>query len=109
MSKALNWTALAWIALRTATSLSAASAMTTSPPGQQPTVIAITQGKLAGATDAHGIRSFKGIPYAKPPVGPQRWKAPVAAGSWSGVRDATSFGGRGRARAGAGGRGGGGR
>src|SRR3569833_1169095 len=92
MSKALAWTALAWIALRTATALSAASAMTTSPPGQQPTVIAITQGKLAGATDAHGIRSFKGIPYAKPPVGPQRWKAPVAAGSWSGVRDATSFG-----------------
>ena len=84
--------ALARIALGIAASFTTVSAIAISAPGQQPTIIAITQGKLAGATDAHGIRSFKGISYAEPPIGPQRWKAPVPAGSWSGVRDATSFG-----------------
>ena len=32
-------------------------------------VITIAQGALAGQVDAHGVRSFKGIPYAEPPVG----------------------------------------
>ena len=84
--------ALAWIALGIATWLSAASAIATAAAGQQRTIIAVAQGKLAGRTDAHGIRSFKGIPYAEPPIGPQRWQAPVAASSWAGVRDATAFG-----------------
>ncbi|XP_063239116.1 juvenile hormone esterase-like [Bacillus rossius redtenbacheri] len=35
---------------------------------------------------------FKGIPYAKPPVGDLRFKAPVAHPAWSGVRDALQFG-----------------
>jgi para-nitrobenzyl esterase len=34
-------------------------------------------------------RSFLGIPYAAPPVGPLRWRAPRAADAWDGVRDAT--------------------
>jgi para-nitrobenzyl esterase len=84
--------ALAWIALGIATSLSAKSASATSAPDQQRTIVAVEQGKLAGRTDVHGIRSFKGIPYAEPPVGTQRWKPPVAAARWPGVRDATSFG-----------------
>ncbi|MEI9967800.1 MAG: carboxylesterase family protein [Terracidiphilus sp.] len=50
------------------------------------------QGKLLGKVDGHGVRSFKGIPYAEPPVGDKRWTAPVAAGSWKGVRDARDFG-----------------
>jgi para-nitrobenzyl esterase len=40
----------------------------------------------------HGVRSFKGIRYAEPPVGNMRWKPPVAAGPWTGVRVATEFG-----------------
>jgi para-nitrobenzyl esterase len=51
-------------------------------------VITMSQGALAGQVDAHGVRSFKGIPYAEPPVGDKRWTAPVAAGPWKGVRDA---------------------
>ena len=54
--------------------------------------ITISQGALAGQVDAHGVRSFKGIPYAEPPVGDKRWTAPVAAGPWQGVRDARDFG-----------------
>ena len=39
-----------------------------------------------------GLRIFRGIPYAQPPVGPLRWKPPVAAADWQGVRKATAFG-----------------
>jgi para-nitrobenzyl esterase len=42
--------------------------------------------------DAKGVRSFKGIPYAEPPVGNRRWAAPIAAAGWKGVRDASRFG-----------------
>ncbi len=59
---------------------------------QNQTILTESQGKLAGAVDAHGVRSFKGIPYAEPPVGDKRWTAPVAAGPWKGVRDAREFG-----------------
>jgi para-nitrobenzyl esterase len=55
-------------------------------------VVTIAQGALAGRVDAQGVRSFKGIPYAKPPVGNLRWRPPVAAGGWHGVRDAGHFG-----------------
>jgi para-nitrobenzyl esterase len=61
-------------------------------PAQNQTAITESQGRLAGAVDAHGVRSFKGIPYAEPPVGDKRWTAPVAAGPWKGVRDASEFG-----------------
>lgn len=51
----------------------------------------IAQGTLAGATTA-GISSFKGIPFAAPPVGDLRWKPPVPAKPWSGTRQAKAFG-----------------
>jgi hypothetical protein len=86
MSKALAWIAMAWIASGVVAASSTASALATSPADHQQTIIAVAQGKLAGRTDAHGIRSFKGIPYAEPPVGPRRWKAPVPARSCNSLR-----------------------
>lgn len=59
---------------------------------QNQITITESQGKLAGQVDAHGVRSFKGIPYAQPPVGKKRWTAPLAAKPWRGVRDARHFG-----------------
>ena len=38
--------------------------------------------------------AFLGIPYAAPPVGALRWKPPVPAAKWTGVREATEFGAR---------------
>ncbi len=38
------------------------------------------------------IRTFLGIPYAAPPVGDLRWKAPAPAAKWTGVRPAKEFG-----------------
>ncbi|HEY1680008.1 MAG TPA: carboxylesterase family protein [Candidatus Sulfotelmatobacter sp.] len=59
---------------------------------QDQAVITESQGKLAGVVDTDGVRAFKGVPYAEPPVGDKRWTAPVAAGPWKGVRDAHDFG-----------------
>lgn len=49
-------------------------------------------GILEGTLDTSGIRMFKGIPYAAPPVGNLRWKAPQPVKSWTGVRKASQFG-----------------
>ncbi|MEV6106492.1 carboxylesterase family protein [Streptomyces sp. NPDC051940] len=60
-------------------------------PGQYP-VVRTDKGAVRGEAKAM-VTSFKGIPYAKAPVGGLRWKAPQPAGAWQGVRDATRFGG----------------
>jgi para-nitrobenzyl esterase len=53
------------------------------------------QGKLHGKLINNGkVRAFLGIPYAAPPVGNLRWKAPQPPARWKGVRDATNFGAR---------------
>jgi para-nitrobenzyl esterase len=47
----------------------------------------VEQGIIEGEFDVrNSIQSYKGIPFAKPPVGDLRWKAPQAPDKWSGVR-----------------------
>ena len=82
---------------KTTQGLSFASAVllglaTVAVAAQSQATITESQGKLAGLVDTHGVRSFKGIPYAQPPIGNKRWTAPVAAKPWKGVRDARDFG-----------------
>ncbi len=48
-------------------------------------------GALAGAA-SDGVLSFKGVPFAAPPVGPLRWRAPQPAPAWTGVRPASQYG-----------------
>ena len=55
------------------------------------TVVRTANGLVRG-TAGSGFRSFLGIPFAAPPVGSLRFRAPQPAASWSGVRDATQFG-----------------
>src|SRR5207237_7376408 len=50
-------------------------------------------GVVAGTTNAdHSVRIFKGVPFAAPPVGNLRWKAPQPPLKWTGVRHADKFG-----------------
>ena len=51
----------------------------------------VTGGQLQG-TSADGVASFKGIPFAAPPVGELRWKAPQPVPAWQGVRKADAYG-----------------
>lgn len=52
-------------------------------------------GVLEGVVSADGkVRTFKGIPFAAPPVGPLRWKAPQPVVPWTGVRQAADYGPR---------------
>ncbi|MDF7773677.1 carboxylesterase family protein [Sphingomonas sp. AOB5] len=57
----------------------------------QAPVVAAPAGKLRGEA-ANGINSFKGIPYALPPVGRRRWTPPVAMPAWKGERAASDYG-----------------
>jgi para-nitrobenzyl esterase len=55
-----------------------------------PTVV-VESGTLAGESNG-SISVFKGIPYATPPVGELRWRAPKSPQRWHGVRRAVTFG-----------------
>lgn len=55
--------------------------------------VTTANGTLEG-TNLSGIRIFKGVPFAKPPVGDLRWKEPQPVQNWSGVRKADKFGPR---------------
>ena len=59
---------------------------------QDPPKVATLTGWVKGQIDDEGIASFKGIPFAKPPVGDLRWKPPVAPEPWEGVLQADKFG-----------------
>ncbi|WP_370338743.1 carboxylesterase/lipase family protein [Parvularcula marina] len=54
-------------------------------------VVTVEQGEMAG-TQSGGIRSFKGVPFAAPPVGELRWAPTEPAASWGGVLDASAYG-----------------
>ena len=57
-------------------------------------VIETSLGALEGQHVAgdDGVLVFRGVPYAEPPVGDGRWRAPAAKASWEGTRSAAAFG-----------------
>lgn len=60
-------------------------------------IVETRSGRISGFVayeGGHAIHVFRGIPYAAPPVGELRWKAPQPAEPWADVRDATEFGPR---------------
>lgn len=78
---------LCTVALLTATAVPAAAAQPGSPHSakQNGTVVRTDHGLVRGVS--HGsYTTFDGIPYAAPPTGPLRWRAPVPADTWRGVR-----------------------
>jgi para-nitrobenzyl esterase len=58
---------------------------------QEGPVVNARAGSVRGEA-ADGVNIFRGIPYARPPVGELRWRAPLQLPRWRGVREATEFG-----------------
>ncbi len=58
---------------------------------QMPPVVRVDGGQVQGVV-ADGVESFKGIPFAAPPVGDLRWRPPQPVAPWTGVRQAAEFG-----------------
>jgi para-nitrobenzyl esterase len=81
MTKGLKWLVSAALGAALATSGAAAA----------PAPVKIQTGLVQGV-EARGVVVYKGIPYAAPPVGKLRWRAPQAPARWSGVRASDKFG-----------------
>ena len=56
-----------------------------------PPAVRVDSGELQGVV-ADGVVSYKGIPFAAPPVGDLRWRPPQPVAPWTGLRQATEFG-----------------
>jgi len=54
------------------------------------TTVKVEQGLLEGKVES-GLTVYRGIPFAAPPVGEQRWRAPQPAAKWEGLRKADNF------------------
>ncbi len=54
-------------------------------------IVETPYGRVRGVRDGM-VQVFRGIPYAAPPMGPSRFRAPRPPAPWQGVRDAASFG-----------------
>ncbi len=57
---------------------------------QQPASVKVEEGSVQG-TSEDGLTVYKGIPFATPPIGDLRWKAPQPAAKWEGVKQADKF------------------
>lgn len=65
-------------------------APTTSKPAAEPTLVQVDGGMVRG-TAVNDLIVFKGIPFAQPPVGALRWRAPQPVTPWTGVLEAAKF------------------
>jgi para-nitrobenzyl esterase len=60
------------------------------PAPDPATLRATAQGQVTGSTMENGVKVWRGLPFAAPPVGDLRWRAPRPAAPWSGVREAVA-------------------
>lgn len=79
-----------WIVALILALSSCVSAQGRTEPALQP-IVQISQGQVQGMSES-GLAVFRGIPYAAPPIGPLRWRPPMPAPRWQGIRDASAFG-----------------
>jgi para-nitrobenzyl esterase len=77
--------------LSSLTILAAATCIAPAAQSASPAPVRVATGQLQGVV-ADGVVSFKGIPFAAPPVGELRWRPPQPPAAWTGVRQAAEFG-----------------
>jgi para-nitrobenzyl esterase len=84
---------IAWAAMSAALggAFAVSAAASPAPPASAALIVATADGRLRGHAEGEVV-SFKGVPFAAPPVGPLRWHAPEPVKPWTGVRDARQFG-----------------
>ena len=64
-----------------------------SAPAPQSPVLTVEGGQIQGVpADVAGVTVFRGIPFAAPPIGENRWRAPQPVVPWEGVRLCDKFG-----------------
>ena len=70
--------------------LGSMAALAARPSAMIPEQVKIDMGVVAGTTGTGqaSVRVFKGIPFAAPPLGENRWRAPRPPAKWDGVRNA---------------------
>ena len=56
------------------------------------TVVVETSYGNVRSVEQNGVETFRGIPFAKPPIGDLRWRAPEDPEPWAGIKDANEFG-----------------
>lgn len=78
--------------LRNLTLLAFVLALALSRPASANNDTIKVEGGLISGTTADAVRSYKGIPFAAPPLGELRWKAPQPVIAWAGVRQCDRFG-----------------
>ena len=60
-----------------------------------PVQVRVENGIIEGNYDTHtGIQTYLGVPFAKPPIGELRWKAPQRLDNWDGIKQTKTFGPR---------------
>lgn len=79
---------VAWLGLAAAPASAQDCVGTVSPPAGMLCGLALP----APADTGRALYSYRGIPYAQPPVGDLRWAAPLPLAAWTGIRQATAFG-----------------
>ena len=67
------------------------AALWTGVAAAEPAVVETSQGQVQGVEEG-GLTVYRGIPFAAPPTGSRRWRAPQPAERWQGVRLADRFG-----------------
>ena len=60
-------------------------------PLPQPAAVKVEGGLVQGTSEL-GLTVYRGIPFAAPPIGELRWRAPQPVAAWEGVRQTTKFG-----------------
>jgi para-nitrobenzyl esterase len=72
-------------------SLLAAASLAVAVPSGSSTVVATKAGKVEGFVGPDGTLVWKGIPFARPPVGKLRWKEPRRPRRWKGIRETATY------------------